>query len=167
MDHVSDCTHLKSDLGFARSEITALKEQFALLFSQIQSLNAFKTQYESNENHLKSELFEKDRVIHRQHEEVCEHHGARECLLTVVEAKSIDAVSIMLQEAHDAALLRQSVLNAETDCVRVLKAELETRNKSLCSCKLIMTHQWMLMHQWMQVASVGESKESPAVKSTE
>ena len=62
---ITDCNRLKSQLTDARSNGEAQGKRIEAQFTQINSLVALRIQYESNENHLKSQLSEKDRVIER------------------------------------------------------------------------------------------------------
>ena len=60
---ITDCNELKRQLDDCRSREEAMVRRIEDQFAQINSLVAVRIQYESNENHLKSQLSEKDRQI--------------------------------------------------------------------------------------------------------
>ncbi|XP_076801700.1 uncharacterized protein LOC143446089 isoform X2 [Clavelina lepadiformis] len=95
-DLVSDCMRLKTELATTNTELENSKTEVSNLFSQTQSLLALKAQYETNENHLKSELAEKDRVIHKQQEEVEEVRNQQVLLLKEYGVSSIAEIQALL-----------------------------------------------------------------------
>merc|ERR1719354_843320 len=60
---ITDCNELKRQVEGCRSREEAMVRRTEDQFAQINSLVAVRIQYESNENHLKSQLSEKDRII--------------------------------------------------------------------------------------------------------
>ena len=106
---VSDCMRLKQEVAKERTEKESSAAELVALRSQTQSLFALKAQYETNENHLKSELAEKDRVIHKQQEEVNATRSEHQLLLQHFGVKSLSEL--------------QELVSSYTDKIKALKSE--------------------------------------------
>jgi len=131
---VSDCKRLKNELASLTSENASLHEEKTKVASQVQSLLALRTQYEMNENHLKSELAEKDRLIHRQQLEVEESRQDQQTLVQSFGVTQASEASQMLATYLDE--IRRLKLeirdkNEAADHMRAEKSELEVKISAL------------------------------------
>ncbi|CAK8683930.1 unnamed protein product [Clavelina lepadiformis] len=115
-DLVSDCMRLKTELATTITELENSKTEVSNLFSQTQSLLALKAQYETNENHLKSELAEKDRVIHKQQEEVEEVRNQQVLLLKEYGVSSIAEIQALLNTyVMEIKYLKDEIVSTKED----------------------------------------------------
>ena len=119
---VSDCMRLKTELAKEQSENELKQTELVSLRSRAQSLLAVKAQYESNENHLKSELADKDRVIHRQQEEVNAMRGDHQLLLQEFGVDSLPNLQILL--------------NAYLDDIKALKSQVHIKDDGIESLQI-------------------------------
>ena len=120
-DLVTDCMRLKNELAVKKDECESNEREIATLLSRSNSLLALKAQYETNENHLKSELADKDRVIHKQQDEVEEYRSEYQTLLREFGATSLPDL--------------QAILTAYVDEIKALKHELHIKDKDINDLK--------------------------------
>ena len=125
-DLVSDCMRLKNKLTDAESEIKSLKDEVASLSLQTQNLTVLRAQYEINENHLKSQLSEKDRVIHRQQEEVEEVRDEHHNFLQEFGTSQLSDIHNMLLAYLDDIRRLKGELMTKSDVIDSLNDELKT-----------------------------------------
>ena len=95
---------------------------------QTKTLNFLQTQYESNENHLKSELFEKDRVIHKQQTELEGHRESITRLLNAAEKDSVNDVIKLIMTSSD-------TLTKQSEELNLISGDLSQRKQTLDSMK--------------------------------
>ena len=124
-DLVSDCMRLKNELSAAKSESEKDKEDVASLSLQTKSLLALKAQYETNENHLKSELADKDRVIHRQQEEVDAFRNKNRTLLEEFGVTSAKDLQMLLTTYVNEIKALKSELHRKIEDIKALRVNEE------------------------------------------
>ena len=148
---ITDCNELKRQLEGCRSREEAMVRRTEDQFAQINSLVAVRIQYESNENHLKSQLSEKDRIIashvtecdalrlkfetlnsselNVKHERLLKEHEVLKGDLLKVENNSNEVVSGLRQEISE--LKRLEVEN------EILKRNVEERDEIISKIKKV------------------------------